>query len=105
MGNIINVKEIIERKKETLKLRINDLKNQGIYPKLVVIHANKDEASNVYISKKRKMCEELGILEEEYDFDEDVKQSDILELLDKLNNDNNVHAILVQLPLFKHLEL
>ena len=67
MGEIVNVKEIIERKKLGLKDKIEGLKREGINPKLVVIHANDDEASNVYISKKRKTCEELGILEEEYE--------------------------------------
>lgn len=104
MGEIINVKEIIERKKLELKDKIESLKEEGINPKLVVIHANKDEASDVYISKKRKMCEELGILEEEYDFDETVNQKDILDLIDKLNNDKDVHGILVQLPIFNHLD-
>ena len=104
MGDTINVKEIIERKKQDLKVKIEKLKQNGINPKLVVIHANQDEASNVYISKKRKMCEELGILEEEYDFDEKVTQEEILQLLDKLNQDENVHGILVQLPIFNHLD-
>lgn len=104
MGEIINVKEIIERKKLELKDKIESLKEEGINPKLVVIHANKDEASDVYISKKRKMCEELGILEEEYDFDETVNQKDILDLIDKLNNDKDVHGILVQLPIYNHLD-
>ena len=104
MGEIINVKEIIERKKIDLKEKVEYLKKDGINPKLVVIHANQDEASNIYISKKRKMCEELGILEEEYDFDESVTQEEILQLLDKLNQDENVHGILVQLPIFNHLD-
>jgi len=104
MGEIINVKEIIERKKVDLKDKIESLKKEGINPKLVVIHANQDEASNVYISKKRKMCEELGILEEEYDFDESVKQIEILDLIEKLNKDKNVHGILVQLPVYSHLD-
>jgi len=50
------------------------------------------------------MCEELGILEEEYDFDENVTQTDILELIEKLNNDKTVHGILVQLPIYNHLD-
>jgi len=104
MGEIINVKEIIERKKSDLKDRIESLKKEGISPKLVVIHANQDEASNVYISKKRKMCEELGILEEEYDFNEDVNQAEMIGLIEKLNNDKNVHGILVQLPIYNHLD-
>ena len=104
MGEIINVKDIIERKKLDLKERIFSLKKDGINPKLVVIHANQDEASNVYISKKRKMCEELGILEEEYDFDENVTEKEILDLIKKLNIDESVHGILVQLPIFRHLD-
>lgn len=104
MGEIINVKDIIERKKVGLKDRIESLKNKGVNPKLVVIHANQDEASNVYISKKRKMCEELGILEEEYDFNEDVTQKEMLTLIEKLNNDESIHGILVQLPIYNHLD-
>ena len=105
MGEIINVKEIIERRKNILKEKVETLKLEGLYPKLVVIHANKDEASNIYISKKRKMCEEIGILEEEYDFDEDVTQEEIMNLINELNNDKTVHGILVQLPIYKHLDV
>lgn len=104
MGEIINVKEIVERRKNDLKEKVEVLKQERIYPKLVVIHANQDEASDIYISKKRKMCEELGILEEEYDFNEDVSQEELLELITKLNNDESVHGILVQLPIYKHLD-
>ena len=105
MGEIINVKEIIERRKNILKEKVETLKLEGLYPKLVVIHANKDEASNIYISKKSKMCEEIGILEEEYDFDEDVTQEEIMNLINELNNDKTVHGILVQLPIYKHLDV
>ncbi len=104
MGEIINVKEIVSRKKENLKLEIEELKSKGIIPKLVVILANNEDASRVYVSKKRKLCKELGILEEEYIFDETVKEQEIEDLLEKLNNDILVHGILVQLPLFKHLD-
>lgn len=104
MGEIINVKEIVERRKNSLKEKVEALKQEGLSSKLVVIHANKDEASDIYISKKRKMCKELGILEEEYDFDENVTQEEIIELINKLNNDKNVHGILVQLPIYRHLD-
>lgn len=104
MGEIINVKEIVSKRKEVLKEKVADLKEKGIYPKLVVILANNEDASRVYVSKKRKLCEELGILEEEYVFDEKVTQEEIEKLLDKLNQDKSVHGILVQLPLFNHLD-
>lgn len=104
MGEIINVKEIVANRKEILKKEVANLKEKGIEPKLVVILANNEDASRVYVSKKRKLCEELGILEEEYVFDEKVSQEEIENLLEKLNQDNSVHGILVQLPLFNHLD-
>lgn len=104
MGEIINVKEIVTNRKEILKKEVANLKEKGIEPKLVVILANNEDASRVYVSKKRNLCEELGILEEEYVFDEKVSQEEIENLLDKLNEDQAVHGILVQLPLFEHLD-
>ena len=103
MGEIINVKEIVENRKEVLKEKVENLKKQGIIPKLAVILANNEDSSRVYVSKKRKLCEEMGVLEEEYVFDENITQKDIEELLNRLNNDDSVHGILVQLPLFNHL--
>lgn len=103
MGEIINVKKIVEDRKEMLKEKVEELKNRGINPKLAVILANNEDSSRVYVSKKRKLCEELGILEEEYVFDDKVIEEDIEKLLTKLNEDDSVHGILVQLPLFNHL--
>jgi len=102
--SIVNVKEIVEKKKVALKREILDLRDKGIVPKLAVILANDVEASRIYVSRKRKLCEELGIDDVEYFFDEKVKTEDILELIDKLNYNDEVDGILVQLPLFKHLD-
>jgi methylenetetrahydrofolate dehydrogenase (NADP+) / methenyltetrahydrofolate cyclohydrolase len=100
---IIDVKSIVSNRKEILKDKINNLRNNGIKPKLAVILASFDEASKIYVSKKKNMCEELNIDEVEYVFNETVTQEEILQLIDKLNNDNNVDGILVQLPLYSHL--
>ena len=54
MGEKINVKEIVTRKKEELKARVNSLKKMGIQPKLSVVLASEDEASKIYVGKKRK---------------------------------------------------
>lgn len=102
--SIVNVKEIVEKKKVALKREILDLRDKGIIPKLAVILANDVEASRIYVSRKRKLCEELGIEDVEYFFDNKAKTEDILELIDKLNSNNEVDGILVQLPLFKHLD-
>ncbi len=102
--SIVNVKEIVENKKVTLKREILDLRDRGIIPKLAVILANDVEASRIYVSRKRKLCEELGIDEVEYLFDEKSKTEDVLEVIEKLNANDEVDGILVQLPLFKHLD-
>ena len=102
--SIVNVKEIVEKKKTALKREILDLRDKGIVPKLAVILANDVEASRIYVSRKRKLCEELGIDEVEYLFDEKVTTEDILEVVEKLNNNEEIDGILVQLPLFKHLD-
>lgn len=105
MGEKINVKEIVKRKKEELKVEVDALKVKGINPKLAVILASDDEASKIYVGKKRKMCEEMGILQEEFILDSTVETQDVVDIIQKLNEDKSVSGILVQLPLFKHLDM
>lgn len=105
MGEKINVKEIVKRKKEELKIEVDILKEKGINPKLAVILASEDEASKIYVGKKRKMCEEMGILQEEFILDNTVQTQDVVDIIERLNNDESVSGILVQLPLFKHLDM
>ena len=105
MGEKINVKEIVKRKKEELKIEVDALKLKGINPKLAVILASEDEASKIYVGKKRKMCEEMGILQEEFILDNTVQTQDVVDIIERLNEDKSVSGILVQLPLFKHLDM
>lgn len=102
--SIVDVKEIVEKKRNSLKREILDLRDKGIIPKLAVVLANDVEASRIYVSRKRKLCQELGIEEVEYLFDSKCKTEDILDTIDKLNHNNEIDGILVQLPLFKHLD-
>ena len=105
MGEKINVKDIVKRKKEELKQKVESLKERGIQPKLAVILASEDEASKIYVGKKRKMCDELGIEQVEYIFDKSVTTEKIVDTVKKLNSDKTVNGILVQLPLFKHIDM
>lgn len=105
MGEKINVKDIVKRKKDELKLKVDFLKENGIQPKLAVVLASEDEASKIYVGRKRKMCEELGIEQEEYILDESVTTEEVVNIINKLNNDKSVNGILVQLPLFRHLDM
>ncbi|MCX8074975.1 MAG: bifunctional 5,10-methylenetetrahydrofolate dehydrogenase/5,10-methenyltetrahydrofolate cyclohydrolase [Clostridia bacterium] len=104
LGQIIDVKGIVEKRKEALKLKIDKLNDRNIVPKLAVILASFDEASKIYVGKKKRLCEEFKILQEEYIYDENVTEDELLNLIDKLNNDDTVDGILIQLPLFKHLD-
>ncbi len=100
----VDVKSIVLKEKENLKKEVNALNMKGIYPKLAVILANNEESSRIYVSKKRAMCQELGILEEEYILEESTTTQDVLQLIQKLNSDENIDGILVQLPIYKHLD-
>lgn len=104
LGEIIDVRKIVEEKKEDLKRRIETLRKRNVYPRLALILANEDKASRVYVSNKRKLCNELNVLEEEYTFDEKVTNEELINIIEKLNSDDSVDGILVQLPLFKHLD-
>ncbi|MEG1008651.1 MAG: bifunctional 5,10-methylenetetrahydrofolate dehydrogenase/5,10-methenyltetrahydrofolate cyclohydrolase [Clostridia bacterium] len=98
---LVDVKSIVENKKDILKSTVSKLKRK---PKLALINASDDESSKIYINKKRKVCSEIGILESEYTFKETATTQDILNKINELNLDNTVDGILVQLPLFKHLD-
>lgn len=102
--SIVNVKEIVERKKSNLKREILELRDVGVIPKLAVILASDNDASRIYVGRKRKMCHELGIDEVEYIFDEKITTEEVIKTIEKLNNDSEIDGILVQLPLFKHLD-
>ena len=103
-GILIDVKSIVENKKLILKKKVNELKRKGIVPKLAVILANDLDASKIYVRKKREMCSELGVEEIEYMLDKDTTTEKVLDIINRLNEDDSVHGILVQLPVFKHLD-
>ena len=70
---------------------------------LAVVWVGHNPASNVYIRNKRRVCAELGIQSQPYHLDEDTTESELSDLIDKLNEDKNTDGILVQLPLPQHL--
>ena len=72
-------------------------------PSLAVILANNNSASRIYVSSKEKRAQELGYQSSVYKFGQNVSQEEIIKLIKELNEDNNINAILVQLPLYNHL--
>lgn len=104
MAQIIDGKELAKNIRLKLKDEVIELKNADINPKLAVIMVGDDKASKVYVKNKSKACEDVGIEYEEYILPANTKMEDLLELIEKLNNDETVHGILVQSPLPKGLD-
>ncbi len=104
MAIIIDGKELAKNIREGLKEEVNELKNAEINPKLAVIMVGDDKASKVYVKNKSKACEDVGIEYEEYLLPTKTKMEELLELIEKLNNDETIHGILVQSPLPEGLD-
>lgn len=101
---LIDGKIISASVKERVKGEVEALKQQGITTGLAVIIVGEDPASKVYVANKKKACEALGIISEEYALPADTTQEQLLALIEKLNNKKSINGILCQLPLPKHLD-
>ena len=104
MAQVIDGKELAKNIREKLKDEVIELKNADINPKLAVIMVGDDKASKVYVKNKSKACEDVGIEYEEYLLPAETKMQELLELIEKLNNDETIHGILVQSPLPQGLD-
>lgn len=101
---LIDGKIISASVKERVKEEVEALKKEGITTGLAVIIVGEDPASKVYVANKKKACEMLGIISEEYALPENTTQEELLALIDELNNKTTINGILCQLPLPKHLD-
>lgn len=101
MATIIDGKGVAEKLLLELKQKITTIKEQ---PCLVVIQVGNNPASSIYVNLKKKKAEELGIKSTVINFPETIEEHELIAKIEELNNDNNVHAILVQLPLPKHID-
>lgn len=104
MAKIIDGKKISVQIKEELKEKVAKLKRDGKEITLAVIQVGNDEASTVYVGNKKKACEYIGIHSLSYELSEETTQDKLLELIEELNQKEEVHGILVQLPLPKHID-
>lgn len=100
MYELINGKEVAKRIKQQVKNEIEELDSEIA---LAVIVVGNDPASKIYVNNKKKACEYVGIHSCEYNFPEDTPEDRILTFIDWLNGAGNIHGILVQLPLPKHI--
>ncbi|NOY77737.1 MAG: bifunctional methylenetetrahydrofolate dehydrogenase/methenyltetrahydrofolate cyclohydrolase FolD [Calditrichaeota bacterium] len=100
---LIDGKKVAEDIRAELRLRIERLKNKGITPNLTVILVGEDPASQVYVSMKKKACEALELFSETIRLPAQTTQEELVEHIERLNQDPSVHGILVQMPLPSHI--
>lgn len=103
MTKIINGKKIAAEFCDSVRDRVAELKVRGVIPRIALINASNDLASEIYVSKKEKLAESVGIKSDTYKFSQGTKESEIADLIEKLNADKSVHAILLQSPLMEGL--
>lgn len=101
---IINGKQVSEEIRGSLRSEVERLAKQGFKPGLAVVLVGEDPASQVYVRNKEKACQDLGYYSEVHRLPASTSQEDLLALVDKLNRQENIHGILVQLPLPGHID-
>lgn len=102
---LINGKELAKKIRGELKIEVDELRKKGIIPKLAVIMVGNDKASEVYVRNKSKACNEIGIEFEEFLLDSNIKQEELINLINDLNARKDIHGILLQSPIPEHLNI
>ena len=103
-AQVIDGKAIAAKVRGRIAGQVEQLKAQGITPGLAVVLVGEDPASRVYVGMKKKMCVELGMYSADHELPADTGEATLLELIARLNADERVHGILVQLPLPAHID-
>ncbi|MCV9948081.1 bifunctional methylenetetrahydrofolate dehydrogenase/methenyltetrahydrofolate cyclohydrolase FolD [Paenibacillus sp. BT-177] len=101
---IIDGKQISQDIRASIQQEVIRLKEHSFQPGLAVVLVGEDPASQVYVKNKEKACYDLGYYSEVHRLAADTSQEALLKLVDKLNHQSNIHGILVQLPLPKHIQ-
>ncbi|MDM8349546.1 bifunctional methylenetetrahydrofolate dehydrogenase/methenyltetrahydrofolate cyclohydrolase FolD [Pseudomonas sp. sp1636] len=104
-AQLIDGKAIAASLRQQIAKRVAERRQQGLRaPGLAVILVGSDPASQVYVSHKRKDCEEVGFVSQAYDLSASTSQAELLALIERLNDDPTIDGILVQLPLPENLD-
>ncbi len=104
-AKIIDGKSISKSIKDDLKEKIENIKEQkNIVPGLATILVGDDEASKAYVYSKEKVCKALGVYTENFFLERETQEEEVLKLIERLNIDEKINGILVQLPLPNHID-
>ena len=104
MAKLIDGKRISQEIKDELKAEVAALAQQGKTASLAVVQVGADPASSVYVRNKKNACAYIGIGSESYELPEETTEEELLALIQELNQKEEVHGILVQLPLPSHID-
>ncbi len=104
MLKLIDGKQLAQKRREEIKRTVEQLKAKGIVPGLAVVLVGEDAASQIYVRNKEKACEEVGFYSEVYRLPESTSQEELLQLIKRLNHDEKIHGLLVQLPVPAHID-
>lgn len=99
-AKLINGKEMAENIKISLKKQISEF---AYPPQLAIVMVGNDDASAVYVRNKQKAAAQIGMVSHFHHLDEDIREEEVIKIIQQLNEDNEVNGIIVQLPLPKHL--
>ena len=103
-GTKIDGIEVAKDVKKRVSLAVTQLKSEGIIPCLATILIGENQASATYVRNKHSACAEIGIETKDHKLPSNISQNELNQLIDKLNDDNTVHGILIQLPLPSQLD-
>lgn len=101
---LIDGKATAEALRKNIAAEISRLAAENLVPGLAVVLVGEDPASQVYVRNKIRQTKEVGMLSADYKRGADITQAELLELIDTLNKNSDIHGILVQLPLPKHID-
>ncbi|WP_457560546.1 bifunctional methylenetetrahydrofolate dehydrogenase/methenyltetrahydrofolate cyclohydrolase FolD [Caminibacter sp.] len=101
---IIDGRKLAAKIKEEVKKEVEELKKEGVTPGLAVILVGNDPASHTYVSMKSKACKETGIYSVVHEFPESISEKELLSTIQMINENPNIHGLLIQLPLPKHID-
>ena len=104
MMKIIDGKAISEKVLEECRLDVEKLKEEGVKPGLAVVLVGNDPASKAYVGSKARTCIKLGLHSLKIELPESTTQEDLLEVIEQLNHDSDIHGILVQSPPPSHID-
>ena len=105
MGQLLDGKQLANIRAEVIQKQVLTLKKAGIQPQFCVINIGNDPSSKIYLKTKKRRADQIGIKQKLFQLPSTVTQKNLLELIDRLNNEKDVNGIMIQLPVPKQIIL